>query len=131
MTNTKATSPKGTWDNFKHNVEQFVIRILIFIAAIIVGIIVIKLAVRAYRAAERAKLTAEIGELEGKLNIAKEFGRPSAGVGGAGGFAQGPAYAAQPQIVYVQAPPPPPQIVYAQAPVTAPLQGQVPQFAAP
>ena len=84
----------------------------------------IKLAVRAYRAAERSKLTAEIGELEGKLNIAKEFGRPSAG---GGGFAQQP----QPQIVYVQAPPPPPQIVYAQAPVTATIQGQVPQFAAP
>lgn len=122
LTNTKATNPKGTWDNFKHNAEQFVIRILLFIAAVILAVIIIKLTIRAVKAAERSKLTAEIGELQAELQVAKEFG----GAAGAAGFGV-PSGAGlvppQPQIVYVQAPP---QIVYAQPPTLPPTQ-----FAAP
>lgn len=74
-TNTKASNPKGTYDNFKHNAEVWILRILIVVAAVIVAFIVAKLALRFYYSSQRAKLQAEIGELQAELQIAKEFGR--------------------------------------------------------
>ena len=74
LTNTKATSPKGTWDNFKNQAEKWILRILYTIAAIVVGFIALKLALRAYRSAARTKLQAEIGELRAEIQVAKEFG---------------------------------------------------------
>ena len=75
LTNTKATNPKGTYDNFKKNAELWIIRILVVIAAVVVAFIVAKLAMRFYYTAQRNKLQAEIGELQAELQVAKEFGR--------------------------------------------------------
>ena len=68
---TSATSPVGTWDNFKHNVVSIFWQVVKWTLIVVLTIVGIYIGVKIYRAAMKQYYNTEIGKLEAQLQYGK------------------------------------------------------------